>query len=110
MRAFALNFHVFVQLGAILSEWLEIPPMTAGLTVLCTGLALYDPICRRIGGDSASFSPAVNFALAGAGKGSLKQHALRSVCPHPPDLLPNTLGTNRYLDVLVLRQLLTASD
>ena len=53
--------------------------MAAGLLVLCTGLALYEPICKRIGGEQASFSPAVNFALAGAGKGAIGHHSLRSV-------------------------------
>ena len=40
-----------MQLGAMLSYALGIPPMVAGLTVLCTGLALYEPICSIVGGE-----------------------------------------------------------
>ncbi len=67
------------QLGAIASAALGISPMTAGLAVLCTGLALYEPICAIVGGQGASFNPSQNFAFAAAGQGSLSFHAFRSV-------------------------------
>lgn len=63
----------------MLSDALGIPAMTAGLTVLCTGLALYEPVCKLVGGEGASFNPSQNFAFAAAGKGSIAFHTLRSV-------------------------------
>lgn len=69
----------YVQLSALLSDALGIQPLAAGLTVLCVGLALYEPVCAKLGNAQASFSPAVNFAQAGAGQGSLRHHTLRSV-------------------------------
>lgn len=56
-----------------------ISPMAAGLAVLCTGLALYEPVCTIVGGKGASFNPSQNFAFAAAGQGSLGFHAFRSV-------------------------------
>lgn len=80
----AMGLWVFLsavneELGAILSSALGIPPMVAGLTVLCTGLALYEPICEIVGGKGASFNPSQNFAFAAAGKGAITLHALRSL-------------------------------
>jgi hypothetical protein len=58
----SVDWGVHVQLGAILSSALGIPPMVAGLTVLCTGLALYEPICEIVGGKVApSAMPNVAF-------------------------------------------------
>lgn len=74
-----LQISVILQLGAMASAAFGIPPMTAGLAVLCTGLALYEPICKTVGGKGASFNPSQNFAFAAAGKGTFAVHAFRSV-------------------------------
>ena len=76
----------------MLASALGIPPLAAGLTVLCTGLALYDPLCGLVGGKGASFNPSQNFAFAAAGQGSLFIHICRSVQLSP--LLALTFAQN----------------
>lgn len=80
----AMGLWVFLsavneELGAMASAALGISPMAAGLAVLCTGLALYEPLCAAVGGKGASFNPSQNFAFAAAGQGSLSFHAFRSL-------------------------------
>lgn len=53
--------------------------MTGSLAVLCTGLALYEPVGELVGGKGVSFNPSQNFAFAAAGKGDIASHTLRSV-------------------------------
>ena len=71
-----------MQLGESLSEF-GIPPLTAALTVIVAGLALFEPIGLRLGGHGASWNPATSACFAAAGKGSTAQHIIRMVglCP-----------------------------
>lgn len=78
-----LPTSVLLQLTVMLADALGVPGLVAGLTVLCTTLALYDPVCALVGGQGASFNPSQNFAFAAAGQGSLTIHCLRSVSSTP---------------------------
>ena len=75
-----------LQLGAMLAET-GIPPFAAGLAVLLTGLALFDPVAQIVGGHGVSFNPATSACFAAAGKGSWGYHLLRMVCTshHAPN-------------------------
>ena len=67
-----------MQLGGILAET-GIPSFAAGLAVLITGLALFDPVAQLVGGHGVSFNPATSACFAAAGKGSWRSHAQRMV-------------------------------
>lgn len=74
--------HACAQLGGMLSET-GIPAFAAGLAVLITGLALFDPVAQMVGGHGVSFNPATSACFAAAGKGTWGSHARRMVrrCP-----------------------------
>ena len=67
-----------MQLGGILAET-GMPSFAAGLAVLITGLALFDPVAQLVGGHGVSFNPATSACFAAAGKGSWRSHAQRMV-------------------------------
>ena len=89
------------QIAAYLAPAIGVSGLTAGLTVLilgtilCSaisvivttqhhglaGLMAFEPVCAFVGGQGASFNPALNFAFAATGKGSFTRHTLRSVRP-----------------------------
>ena len=71
-----------LQLGDMLSEF-GIPPLAAILTVIVSGLALFDPIGQRLGGHGASGNPATNACFAALGKGTAFQHVVRAVGTAP---------------------------